>query len=186
VRCPYCRANDDKVVDSRLADEGDAIRRRRECLACGRRFTSYERIEEVPLVVHKRSGVTEPFDRAKLVSGIAQAATGRIDPETVAELGVQIEEELRALAPEVDSAAIGLAVLERLRALDPVAYLRFASVYKGFENAADFERELLALDKTTAPKRRESPAADPATDRATDRATDPAAGPDDGPVARPV
>jgi transcriptional repressor NrdR len=154
VQCPYCRTNDDKVVDSRLADEATAIRRRRECLACGRRFTTYERVDEVPMVVRKRSGETEPFDRAKLRAGIERAATPRLDETMVDTMVGEIEEELRTEGAEVPSDRVGMAVLERLRALDPVAYLRFASVYKGFEDLADFEREVGELQKTTAPKRR--------------------------------
>jgi transcriptional repressor NrdR len=154
VRCPHCRSNDDKVVDSRLADEGTSIRRRRECLSCGRRYTTYERVEEVALVVRKRSGVTEPFDRAKLRAGLERAATGRLDAATIDGLVTGIDEELRAEGGEVGSDRVGLAVLERLRGLDAVAYLRFASVYKGFEDLADFEREVGELQKTTAPKRR--------------------------------
>lgn len=147
VRCPYCGANDDKVVDSRTAEEGAAIRRRRECLTCARRYTTYERVEELPLVVVKRSGVREPFDRAKLLSGIERAAHGRLDDHAIVTLVGELEEELRALGPELATDQIGLAVLERLRALDPVAYLRFASVYKGFEDLADFEREVTELQK---------------------------------------
>jgi transcriptional repressor NrdR len=161
VRCPFCRALDDKVVDSRAADDGDSVRRRRECLHCGRRFTTYERIEDVPLLVVKRSGEVMPFDRAKLAAGIGRAATGRLDDDVVAELANQVEEAVRAEGPQVASDTIGLAVLERLRALDQVAYLRFASVYKGFEGVADFEREMGELRsgelrKTTAPKPRTS------------------------------
>ncbi len=154
MRCPYCRANDDKVVDSRLADEATAIRRRRECLSCGRRYTTYERVEDVPVMVRKRSGTTEPFERAKLRAGLERAATGRLDDATVDAVVTTIEEELRAEGGEVGSDRVGKAVLERLRALDPVAYLRFASVYKGFEDLADFEREVVELQKTTEPKRR--------------------------------
>lgn len=159
MRCPFCRANDDKVVDSRAADEGDAIRRRRECLHCGRRFTTYERVDDVPLLVAKRSGAVEPFDRTKLVAGIERAVSGRLDPEVVLEVVDQVEEVVRAGAPQVGSDVIGMAVLERLRALDEVAYLRFASVYKGFEDVTDFEREMGELrggelHKTTAPKAR--------------------------------
>jgi transcriptional repressor NrdR len=154
MRCPYCRENDDKVVDSRLADEAAAIRRRRECLACGRRFTTYERVEDVPVVVRKRSGTTEPLERAKLRAGIERAATGRLDDATIDGVVAEIEEELRAEGGEVGSDRVGVAVLERLRVLDPVAYLRFASVYKGFEDLADFEREVGELQKTTEPKRR--------------------------------
>jgi transcriptional repressor NrdR len=154
VRCPYCRANDDKVVDSRSAEESGAIRRRRECLACGRRFTTYERVEEVPLLILKRGGATEPFDAAKLRAGIERSATGRLDEVAVDQLVAGVEEELRAIGGEVPSDRVGMAVLERLRALDHVAYLRFASVYKGFENASDFEREVGELQKTTEPKQR--------------------------------
>jgi transcriptional repressor NrdR len=154
VRCPFCHANDDKVVDSRVADDASAIRRRRECIACGRRYTTFERVEELPVVVRKRSGESEPFDREKLRAGIARAASGRLDSATVATLVGTLEDELRAGGAEIASDRVGLAVLEHLRALDPIAYLRFASVYKGFEDLADFEREVGELQKTTAPKTR--------------------------------
>ena len=154
MRCPFCHHPDDRVVDSREAREGDAIRRRRECLACGRRFTTYERIDPIPLTVTKRSGVKEPFDRAKLARGIAQAVGGRPIPDgAVDEMAEGLEAQLRELGPEIPSETVGLAVLERLRALDPVSYLRFASVYKDFTDIADFEAEVVALQKTTAPKR---------------------------------
>ena len=153
MRCPYCRSDDDKVVDSRVADDGDAIRRRRECLGCGRRFTTYERVDPIPLTVTKRSGVKEPFGREKLARGIARAVAGRPIPEgAVDAMAGELEDQLREQGPEVPSEVVGLAVLERLRALDPVSYLRFASVYKGFEDIADFEREVVLLQKTTAPK----------------------------------
>jgi transcriptional repressor NrdR len=155
VRCPYCHEADDKVIDSRTAEDGAAIRRRRECVGCGRRFTTYERIDPLPLSIAKRSGVKEPFERAKLARGIAQAVAGRPIPEgTVDQMAEEIEDQLRELGAEVPSEAVGLAVLERLRALDPVSYLRFASVYKDFEDVADFEAEVVLLQKTTAPKRR--------------------------------
>jgi transcriptional repressor NrdR len=155
VRCPFCSAEDDKVVDSRAADDGAAVRRRRECLVCGRRFTTYERVEELPVMVAKRSGVTEPFDVEKLRSGVDRAVAGNaIDPAAVDALVHEIEEQVRASAPEVSSDLIGLAVLERLRHLDLVSYMRFASVYKGFEDVGDFERELVELQKSTEPKRR--------------------------------
>jgi transcriptional repressor NrdR len=159
MRCPFCDALDDKVVDSRVADEGAAIRRRRECLTCGRRFTTYERVEEVPLLVVKRSGASEPFDRAKVAAGIARAAKNRpVDDATVDAIVTDIEEQLRKRpGAEVTSEQVGLAVLERLRALDPVTYVRFASVYKGFEDLSDFEREVGMLQKTTAPKPRPAP-----------------------------
>jgi transcriptional repressor NrdR len=155
VRCPVCASFEDKVVDSRVADDGGAIRRRRECLTCGRRFTTFERVEEVAVVVVKRSGDREPFSRAKLIDGMRAAAKNRPVDELVLEgLGAKIEELMRLDGGEVDSQRIGLAVLERLRELDHVAYLRFASVYKGFEGAADFEREVGLLTKATAPKHR--------------------------------
>jgi transcriptional repressor NrdR len=156
VRCPYCRAADDKVVDSRPADDGAAIRRRRECLTCGRRYTTYERLEELPLMVRKRAGVAEPFERAKLAAGIERAVKNRLEDATVDAIAAEIEEHVRGEGAEVASERIGLAVLERLRVLDPVSYLRFASVYKGFEDLGDFEREVAVLQKTTEPKRRAS------------------------------
>ena len=156
MRCPFCRSDDDKVIDSRTADQGESIRRRRECLACAQRFTTYERVEEVVVWIRKRSGTLEPFDGAKLSSGIERAASGRIDAVAVVELVQSVEESLRTMGSEVVSDAIGVAVLERLRTIDHVAYLRFASVYKGFEDAADFARELGELEKTTAPKVRSS------------------------------
>jgi transcriptional repressor NrdR len=155
VRCPYCEADDDTVVDSRSLETGAAVRRRRECLACGRRYTTHERVVELPLMVVKRSGLKEPFERAKLADGIGRAvAGGAITPEIVEAIVAGIEEDARASGPEVTSDVLGMAVLERLRPIDEVSYLRFASVYKGFDDVADFEREALELRKTTAPKRR--------------------------------
>jgi transcriptional repressor NrdR len=154
VRCPQCSSMDDRVVDSRSAEEGVAIRRRRECLACGRRFTTYERLEEVPFVVVKRSGHREPFDRAKIAAGVAAAAKNRpVSVEDMERLAADVEEELRLAGPEVRAQQIGVAVLDRLRPLDEVTYLRFASVYKGFSGAMDFQREAVLLTKATAPKR---------------------------------
>jgi transcriptional repressor NrdR len=155
MRCPACRAEDTKVVDSRTAADGAAIRRRRLCLACGHRFTTFERMEEVPLVVVKRSGQREPFDRAKVVAGVQAAAKGRpVGPDDLDTLATDVEDAMRLDGPEVTSAHVGVAVLDALRHLDEVAYLRFASVYKGFDGAADFERELTLLAKGTPPKRR--------------------------------
>ena len=152
MRCPTCLSIDDKVVDSRLADEGVAIRRRRECLGCGRRFTTFERIEEVALVVLKRSGLREPFRRAKIVAGVASAAKNRpVRPEQLENLAADVEESLRLEGSEVTSDRVGAIVLERLRALDEVAYVRFASVYKGFDDLGDFEREVSALSKADEP-----------------------------------
>jgi transcriptional repressor NrdR len=154
VRCPACAAVDDKVIDSRTTDDGSAIRRRRECLACGRRFTTFERYEEAGLTVVKRSGDRVPFERLKIQTGIELAATGRpLDGERIAGLAEQIEESLRLIGSEVTSEQVGLAVLEALREVDQVAYLRFASVYKGFDDPADFQREVRLLTKSTEPKR---------------------------------
>lgn len=153
VRCPRCSGLEDKVVDSRSSEDGSAIRRRRECLSCGQRFTTYERLEEVPLMVVKRSGDREMFDRVKVIAGVEAASKNRpVTAEVLASLANDVEEELRLSGPEVTSQEIGMAVLERLRAVDEVAYLRFASVYKGFSAAGDFEREA-GLLKSTAPKR---------------------------------
>ena len=140
-----------------VAEQGSAIRRRRECLECGRRYTSYERVEEVSVLVRKRSGRVVPFDLAKLTAGIERAASGRLAAPVIVTLAADVEEQLRESGAEVSSDAIGVAVLARLRALDQVAYLRFASVYKGFEDAADFARELGELQKTTAPRNADRP-----------------------------
>ena len=144
MRCPYCRHPDSRVVDSREANEGDAIRRRRSCGECGRRFTT---VEETTLAVVKRSGVTEPFSRAKVVSGVRKACQGRpVAEDDLALLAQKVEETLRAAgAADVPADEVGLAILEPLRGLDEVAYLRFASVYRSFESLADFEAEITAL-----------------------------------------
>ncbi|HXW39303.1 MAG TPA: transcriptional regulator NrdR [Acidimicrobiales bacterium] len=152
VRCPHCLADDDRVVDSRIAEDGAAIRRRRECAGCGHRYTTFERIEEVPLSVVKRSGLREPFERGKVIDGLRAATKNRPVTESVLEtVARDVEDELREAGPVATSEEVGLAVLDRLRAVDEVAYLRFASVYKGFEGAEDFRREV-GLLKTTAPK----------------------------------
>ena len=140
-------------MDSRTAEEGAAIRRRRECLACGLRFTTYERLEEVPFVVIKRSGHREPFERAKVVAGLRAAAKNRpLSPALLEQIAAEVEESLRLEGSEVTSQQVGLAVLEALRGRDHVAYLRFASVYKGFTDAGDFQREAGLLTKLTTPK----------------------------------
>ncbi len=136
------------MVDSRVAQEGAAVRRRRQCLSCSHRFTTFERIEEAVLEVAKSDGTTESFDRDKIVGGVTAACKGRgVDPELVEQLALAVEDELRLDGGEVTSSRIGLAVLDRLRVLDEVAYLRFASVYKNFDAAADFESELELLSK---------------------------------------
>ncbi|MDQ3877654.1 MAG: transcriptional regulator NrdR [Actinomycetota bacterium] len=154
MRCPYCSNEEDKVVDSRNAEDGRAIRRRRECLGCGRRFTTFERSEEVPLLVAKRSGQEEPFDIGKIVNGVRMASKNR--PVTEAEiqsLAEDVEEAMRSDGRRpVSSADVGREILERLRDLDEVAYLRFASVYKDFQELNDFERELGLLQKKSPPK----------------------------------
>jgi transcriptional repressor NrdR len=154
VRCPYCGNEEDKVVDSRPMEEGRAIRRRRECLACSRRFTTFERQEEVPLLVVKRNGVEEPFDAEKIIAGIRQATKNRpVSEAEIAELADDVEDAMRAhdVRP-VPTAEIGREVLERLRSLDEVAYVRFASVYKDFQELDDFERELGLIQKKSPPK----------------------------------
>ena len=141
------------MVDSRNAEDGAAIRRRRECVGCGHRYTTFERIDEIPLMVIKRSGARQGFDRGKVIDGLRAATKNR--PVSDAQLDVvarEVEDELREDGSEPTSEQVGLAVLERLRVLDEVAYLRFASVYKGFEGVDDFRREVGLLTKTTAPK----------------------------------
>jgi transcriptional repressor NrdR len=144
MRCPYCRFADSRVVDSREVDEGQTIRRRRSCPSCGKRFTT---VEEATLAVIKRSGVTEPFRRDKVLAGVRKACQGRpVDPDSLAVLAQQVEDAVRATgAAEVDSGDVGRAILGPLRALDEVAYLRFASVYRGFASLTDFETEIAAL-----------------------------------------
>ena len=156
MRCPYCDSDEDKVVDSRLAEEGRAIRRRRECINCTRRYTTFERAEEVPLFVVKRNGVEEAFDRDKVIEGIRRACKNRpvTEPEMQA-IAEDVEDAMRSLGKQpVPSAEIGREVLERLRDLDEVAYLRFASVYKDFQELDDFEREMGILLKKVPPKER--------------------------------
>jgi len=149
MRCPFCRNTDSRVVDSREADEGQAIRRRRSCSSCGKRFTT---VEEPVLAVVKRSGVTEPFSRDKVVRGVARACQGRpVDTDALAQLAHRVEESVRASGTaEVPSQEVGMAILGPLRELDEVAYLRFASVYRNFSSAADFEAEIAELRATRA------------------------------------
>jgi transcriptional repressor NrdR len=148
MRCPKCHTDDTKVIDSREVADGAAIRRRRSCTACSHRFTTYERLEEVPLVVVKSDGLREPFDRAKVVAGVSAASKGRpVTAEQIEVLAEEIEDLARLQGNEITSAQVGLAVLDRLRCLDEVAYLRFASVYKNFDVAADFQAELVLLKK---------------------------------------
>ncbi len=156
MRCPWCGNQRSRVVDSRTADDGDAIRRRRQCESCGRRFTTYERTDEVVLTVVKRDGTKVPYDRGKVISGIAKAMTNRPFTEAdVARLADRVEEKLRRRGPNVTTQEIGLEVLARLRPVDEVAYMRFASVYKEFQEISDFEREVgMLLQKRQPAKRR--------------------------------
>ena len=142
--CPFCRHSDSRVIDSRASEDGTAIRRRRSCPECGRRFTTQE---SVILMVAKRSGVTEPFTRDKIVRGVQRACQGRpVDEDHLAMLAQRVEETIRARGlAEVPSHEVGLAILGPLRDLNEVAYLRFASVYRGFESLDDFEKEITAL-----------------------------------------
>jgi transcriptional repressor NrdR len=147
MRCPACGERDTRVVDSRDLDEGGSIRRRRECMRCGTRFTTYERVEAARLVVVKRDGSREEFDREKLATGLQKALTRRPVPERAAELAAEaIEAELRSGGvSEVPSERIGALAMERLRQLDQIAYIRFASVYQSFEDIEQLKREVDAL-----------------------------------------
>jgi transcriptional repressor NrdR len=149
VRCPYCRHPDSRVLDSREHEDGQVIRRRRACQDCGRRFTT---VEEPTLAVIKRSGVTEPFSRAKVVHGVKRACQGRpVDDDQLALLAQNVEEAVRATgAAEVPSNEVGLAILGPLRELDEVAYLRFASVYNAFSSIDDFEKAIVELRSSQA------------------------------------
>jgi len=141
------------VVDSRTAEGGVAVRRRRECLRCSRRFTTFERVVEVGVSVVKRDGAKEPFDRRKIVAGVAKAIKNRpVTPEQVEALAARTEERLRRKGPLVTTQEVGLEVLAQLRRLDDVAYLRFASVYKDFQELTDFERELGILLQKREPR----------------------------------
>ncbi len=147
MRCPYCGHGEDHVVDSREVREGSEIRRRRECEACNRRFTTYERLEELPALVVKRDGRREPFDREKLLAGLLKACEKRPVPRPeLVETVEAVESELaRREEREMSAEAIGALVIERLRELDQVAYVRFASVYRRFEDVEQFVHELNAL-----------------------------------------
>ena len=147
MRCPYCGHIEDKVVDSREAKDGDAIRRRRECLECGRRFTSYERIDEIPYMVVKKDGRRETFDRNKIMSGLMRACEKRpISTAQLESIVDEVEKEVQdSLDREVQTNEIGKIIMRRLKTLDKVAYVRFASVYLEFEDVSEFMNELKAL-----------------------------------------
>ena len=155
MRCPWCNADDDKVVDSRPVDSGAAVRRRRQCVACKRRFTTFERVESVGLVVLKRDGSKDPFVRQKVTGSILKAIKNRpVTPAQVEKLVDRVEERMRRKGPQVTSEQVGVAVLADLAKLDQVAYIRFASVYKDFQGITDFERELVSLQKKDPAKHR--------------------------------
>lgn len=144
MHCPFCRNTDTKVSDSRTVDDGGSIRRRRVCSACDKRFTTVEKLQ---LTIVKKSGATEPFVRDKAIAGVRKACTGRpVSEDALACLGQQVEDTLRASGQaEVAAHEVGLAVLEPLKELDEVAYLRFASVYKAFESSDDFAAEIAKM-----------------------------------------
>lgn len=144
MRCPFCGHIEDKVVDSRESREGEAIRRRRECLGCGRRFTSYERVEEVPIVVVKKDGRREPFDRAKLLKGLLAACQKRpVSLARLEELATDIQAKLLERSDrEIRARDLGEVVMDELKGLDQVAYVRFASVYRDFKDLPDFVKAL--------------------------------------------
>ena len=161
MRCPFCHNPDSRVIDSREADEGATTRRRRSCPTCSRRFTT---VEEAVLAVVKRNGVSEPFNRSKVVAGVRRACQGRpVDEDQLKLLAQQVEDAIRASgAAEVPSNEVGLAILGPLRYLDEVAYLRFASVYRSFTSVADFEREIDELKaREAAPPAAGPPPRDP-------------------------
>ncbi|OLT48590.1 transcriptional regulator NrdR [Saccharomonospora sp. CUA-673] len=149
MRCPFCRHAESRVVDSREVDEGQAIRRRRSCSKCGRRFTTSE---SMVLAVVKRSGVTEQFSRDKVVRGVRRACQGRpVDDDALQQLAQRVEESVRAAGvAEIPSHEVGLAILGPLQELDAVAYLRFASVYRAFSSIEDFEKEITDLRQAIA------------------------------------
>ncbi len=154
MKCPYCSANSDRVIDSRESRDGVTVRRRRECLECGRRFTSYERIEDIPYMVIKSNGQREEFSRKKLLAGLFKACEKRPVPSRrLEEIADEVETILHEREDrELPTAEIGAAVMERLRELDQVAYVRFASVYRRFEDVEAFLELLKGLSRATGRK----------------------------------
>lgn len=144
MRCPFCGHDEDRVIDSRPSDEGSAIRRRRECISCSARFTTYEKIENLPLLVVKKNGTREPFDREKLMSGIMKSCQKRpVSNKQIDDLVTSIEIQTQnALKREISSQEIGELVMEGLKTIDEVAYVRFASVYRQFKDVNSFLNEL--------------------------------------------
>jgi transcriptional repressor NrdR len=154
MRCPYCGTRHSRVVESRTADDGLAVRRRRECGSCRKRFTTYERVTSAPIYVRKRDGATEPFDRSKILRGVLTACRQRpVKPEAIEKLVDAVEREIRTKeSTEVESSEVGEAVARRLKDLDKVAFIRFASVYKRFDDLDQFVREVQAFDQETKRK----------------------------------
>jgi transcriptional repressor NrdR len=155
MKCPYCAAIDDKVIDSRESHEGEVIRRRRECTKCSRRFTTYERLEQLPYMVVKKDGRREPFDRGKVLGGLLKACEKRpVNPTKLEEIANEIERFVQeAKERERPTVKIGELLMRRLKNLDKVAYVRFASVYKDFKDVTEFLNELKTLSQTSARKR---------------------------------
>jgi transcriptional repressor NrdR len=151
VKCPYCGHLGDKVVDSRESKEGDAIRRRRECLVCGRRFTSYERIDEIPYMVVKKDGSRERFERQKLIAGMLKACEKRpVSVSALEKVADRVEATLQERPErEISTSEIGQFVMQALKGLDAVAYVRFASVYRNFRDVGEFKKQLEELLKTS-------------------------------------
>jgi transcriptional repressor NrdR len=149
MKCPFCKVDDDRVVDSRASSDGFAIRRRRECARCDRRYTTYERIEESPLRVVKKDGRREPFERRKILSGLIKACEKRpVSLDALEAITERIEGQvLEAFEREVPSAHVGELVMEELRKVDPVAYVRFASVYREFQDVREFLEELRRMER---------------------------------------
>lgn len=147
MRCPYCAYPESKVIDSRPTDENNSIRRRRECLSCGKRFTTYEIVERVPLVVVKKDGSRQSFDRSKILGGLLKACEKRPVPmETLERAAARIEQKLvNAMDREIPSVRIGELVMDELKEIDQVAYVRFASVYRQFQDLDSFMNELNKL-----------------------------------------
>jgi transcriptional repressor NrdR len=156
MRCPWCGREQDRVVDSRSVERGNAVRRRRQCVSCRRRYTTFERIEDVGLTVIKRDGTKEQYRRDKVVSGIEKALKNRpVNDEQITAVASKLELRLRKKGPQVTSQDVGLEVLAELKKLDHVGYMRFASVYKDFQELTDFERELgMLLQKRVPAKAR--------------------------------
>jgi len=171
MKCPFCSSGDNGVVDSRETDDGKAIRRRRNCAACARRFTTYERVEEQPLIVIKKDGSRVGFNRNKLVAGMTRACEKRPVPQAIiARLAVEIEKHALELGERgVSSRWFGERVMEALRSVDEVAYVRFASVYRSFKDVDEFARELERL-KTTSSSGSSSPPSRTVTARTTTQA----------------